>query len=192
MVELLIFLVLITAAPPEVLTRFDFQRREVTLDYSSSSERGVEQLSEALQKGIELEVRFSSMLCKKRRFWLDHCSTEGLERKRIKYDPIAQVYKVSIDLLNDGEEPQIKTVEDLEAALKEASVLDSFPLRLLGSDREIGRYLNSTRSYLSVKRRIDFGNSRRSIKFLSRIITLGLLSSSEIDSGWEDFKLPSQ
>lgn len=186
MLHYLALLVFILAAPTAKLAWFDSNLDSIAISFEEESRP---EILNAARAGLEVKIKYTIRFCKRRKMWFDSCSREGVETHSIKLDPLTQDYSVTFDRVHDGEKGRTDTFDDADAALNGALKISAYPFSLLMDERDIPKWRGSKKSYVGIRKEVEFPQSRSTLQILSSIISLGILGSSTIDSGWKDFYL---
>lgn len=138
------------------------------------------------QEKFDIKYKFELQLCKRGRFYSARCGPERLENHSLRFDPITQAYKVTIDRLGDKLEPVSTTYDTLDAAMADVSRIDSLPLNYLWTKPDSGR----TSSWIKVRVVASCKeDSYRAFSWIPYLVTLGLVEPGVYSSGWQRFEL---
>ena len=144
-----------------------------------------DEIAACTQNGLEARLRFDVQVCSRRSLWLDHCSETHKARHGLLFDPITETYQLNFDRLYDQEGPRAISETSLDRAVEKLSVLREVAVSELDQQWEGRR-----RPYLHVRVRSDCkGEYNETIDRISSFVTLGLISMSGYDSGWQSFDL---
>lgn len=143
---------------------------------------------EQLGKGLELRFRYTFKLCQKYSIWFDSCADELVIIYRVRHDPVTESFRVTTDRLGDQDKPVTVSYSDIEQALAIVSRVEQISLELLPEWKKYSS--RAKRAYLGSRLVISLRDTERSfLDWLPRIITLGLIDSSDFDSQWQDIEL---
>lgn len=150
-------------------------------------------VSNCVKSGLELFYRFELMLCRKRSLWFDKCEHTQVYLQSMQFDPISEIYKVSLDFIGDKKPAAESSHTSFERALELIRSVSAIALESFGGDLAPGIALSDekrSRSYLSA-RVISAcrGDYSETLERISYFVSLGLLRTSGFDSGWIDFRL---
>lgn len=183
-----LFIVLpLVFAPPEAFVRWA-SRSNYTVTISSASYDKV--MEQCLMSGLELRYTFQFQICRKRSLWFDSCEKEARRIHLLKYDPISESYRVSLDTWKDSELPSVTTYSNLQDAVDPFISVKDIPLQSLTSSAIDGLTAKKKRAYLGVRVVSDCkGEYSKTIAQISSVLSLGLVSLEHFDTGWMDFSL---
>ncbi|RMD86468.1 MAG: hypothetical protein D6808_03235 [Candidatus Dadabacteria bacterium] len=173
---------LLLFSPPLSVRWVDKEKTSLRVDFLESKKRC---LAELRKKEISLKFRFKVRVCKRRR-WTKSCRKELTEIHDLKFDPVTEKYKVSIDRLDDKEEPVSTTYDTKKDAVARTLSINLLDLKSLDGGERLKR---DQRRYLQV-RLISRCKKRRRHFFsniLPFVLTFGLIDNSYYDTGWIDF-----
>ncbi len=147
-----------------------------------------EEISECLEAGREVKLRFEMRLCRKRKSWFDACAEDRTMHHSVFFDSITESYKVVTDRLGDDVDPVAVEFPSRSDAIVAAITAENLPLSFLARDeRELLRH---DRAYLQARTVFACkGGVNRTVAHLSQILTFGIVNVVESDSGWMDFSV---
>jgi hypothetical protein len=141
-----------------------------------------------LRGGFEVSYRYELELCLKRTIWFDSCLPTRLLIQALAYDPLAETYKVTTDLLGDEESPLTEQFTRLAEAQARLAEIPKIRQGFFGAEeslyRSSGRALLSVRLVASCK-----GEFSETLSRVSYLLSLGLMRTSGFTTGWHNFAL---
>ena len=188
----MILLRLITAIP------LIFAAFAVQVNWSSGAQDGIniraeaqsEFIKQCLQSGLALRFSYHQQFCYRRSFWFDGCRKERVEVREVVYDPIAEQYRYSTDMLGDGDRPVQNSVPSAQEALELLSAVKGVKLHLLEGFEEAAKIRSG--AYLGVRVVAECrGASPGFFGQIPLILSFGMIDNSTFDSGWVGFDLAS-
>ena len=154
-----------------------------------------EMMKECFDSGLEQEHRFLVRLCEKGKRLGTICEKPRKIIHKISYDPIFEGYRVAEDMLGDGQDPTVYTVNQVRPALERVSTASEIPLSYL---REWKRYaerlgVSGFETTLGVRVKSQCrGETSEVLKDLSYVFTFGMVDLYGYDSGWKYFTLSNR
>lgn len=146
-----------------------------------------ELLNRCMESGIEVRYRFDMRYCRRRSGWFDSCSDQRSEIHILQFDPISEIYRVTVDRHGDEQGPIQHTYASSDEAYSVLTEIPAVPLQFVARDEAVSSDANH---YVGVKVVADckdsFGSSMLDISYL---ITFGLVKINRFDSGWIAFNL---
>ena len=182
------FISILFLAPTIALDWKGGVRDEFVISFDANKDPCTE---DALESGFGIKYRFKVAACQAKVGWRSDCGKALSKIHDIKYDPVMERYKVTIDTLNDDLEPRSVTFENKDEALRFASTIDSVTIQDL--QRNSPKLRLSTRSNdFFVRVRVNSeckGGFREALSWIPYLISFGIIDRKDYDSGWQEFNL---
>ena len=180
-----LIVMLMLAAQPQLLMNWSGQKHQGIKVSVQSSEIVMEP---CIKSGLEVRYRFEMRLCKRGKVWIDRCGETRVEARSLQYDPISEMYTVSLDRWNDNADPRVEHYMKLSDAMRSTTIVQNMPLSFMDT-RDFLQY-GRDRAYVSVKVRSECrGEYSGTMERISHILSFGLIRVSGFDTGWTDFQL---
>ena len=185
--EIITFILMLPVflASPEVSASWTSQALEhIQVEVSGEEEF----IRPCLYGGLEVAYRYELQLCKNRTLWLDPCKESKLVIHSLKLDPISENYIVSKDLLRDDDPPLSRSIRDFREAIEELASIKQFPVQILSSGKQT--VPKRPRDYIGLRVVAECrGEYNKNLARVASLLTFGITSSDEFDTGWVDFSL---
>lgn len=182
-----IFAIMLVLVPPELRVRW------LTADTDHGLVLQIEEqeanVDQCLDAGLELRYRFDFQLCEERSYWFDACGREGSEVRSLEFDPISESHRLTIDRFDDGNIPSVLSAGSREKGLALARRSDEISLQFL-SRNMTGERADNVPRYVRARVITDCrGDTGKTLRRLSYILSLGMIRTAGFDSGWIRFDL---
>ncbi len=183
-----IFLKLIVVAlvaAPEL--RLDWLTQGDNSKFKASLQGYNEELQKCAAAGLALRFRYEFQICKDRKLWFDECNSAKRAMSSFEYDPISETYLITKDFLGDVDLPMTERVDKIDKAISKVSSVEQVSLAWVAKKtkaEDVNVDPKGLRGRVIVECR---GNYSESVKRLSSVLSLGLIKTSEFDSGWVKF-----
>jgi hypothetical protein len=183
-VSLILSLPLVFALPDPLVSWTNAEHDAVKVEVAPSDEL----VSQCLDAGLEVRVRYEMRVCRRRVMWADSCEERRVQIHTVQYDPIREGYRVSADRLGDTSAPKVNLVAERFAAL---SLVFRIPeLRLQDIGFSIEQFPMRKAPFFGVRALADCkGDYNETLARISSFLTLGLIDFGSSDSGWVDFRI---
>lgn len=171
---------------PEFQATFD-EADKLTLTFDASADA---ELEPQIREGLEVRYRFHLRLCKRMRVWFDDCGESMREVHHIKYDPVTETYRVTVDRLDDREQPVAMGYKDYEGAIARFTTVRDAPLLMTPHDVQRLQQGQRLRKYWQARVVSNVNLEDRTIlDWIPYVLTLGLSGRFDFDTDWVDLPL---
>ncbi len=145
-------------------------------------------LKKCMSGGVEVRYQFEVELCRTRSAWFDKCKGKRDEKAYAKYDPVSESYKIQTDRLDDGIQPELKTVYDAETAFSAINTTRPMSIEFLAHGDQT--FLERENLYIRVRGLAYCKEERnQTIETITKFLTTGVSQLLQYNSGWETFSL---
>lgn len=145
-------------------------------------------VTQCLNAGLEVRVRYELRMCRRRVLWADSCEERRVQIQTMQFDPIREGYRVSTDRLGDTSSPKVSVVPEQVAAMSLAFRIPELLLADLGFSAD--QFPADRTPFFGVRAVADCkGDYNETLARISSFLTLGLIDFGSSDSGWVDFRI---
>jgi hypothetical protein len=148
-----------------------------------------DEISQCIASGFQMRYQIELKLCGKVQGWFAECGGIRKEIRTIEFDDIAEGYRFFADSIGDGKEGTTRVYGEREHAIAALSTLENIALDSLMIPDSNGTIPNDM-SVVNVRIISECnGGYNETLARMTYLLSLGLVSLHEADSGWVRFAL---